>query len=188
MGGVANGFKKRLSGRRAASHCRRVLFHRPSFCFFRPRALVFLCFGLLAGYWALLAFVPVPGLGAALPREPGKTWPLLDELYLPGQKFEGTLLSTMGAVANCLLGVFAGLLLENGRVLARKGYWLLGAGVASLALGFLWVPLFPIIKLLWTSTYVLVGVRLQRDSLGGVLSGHRALEFQKWARRSSGSA
>jgi hypothetical protein len=37
----------------------------------------------------------------------------LYQLCLPGKKFEGTPLSTMAAVANCLLGVFAGLLLTS---------------------------------------------------------------------------
>ena len=30
------------------------------FCFFRPRALVAICAGLLIGYWALMTFVPFP--------------------------------------------------------------------------------------------------------------------------------
>ena len=29
------------------------------FCFFKPRALVAICVGILAGYWAIMTFVPV---------------------------------------------------------------------------------------------------------------------------------
>ena len=29
------------------------------FCFFKPRALVAICVGILAGYWALMTFVPI---------------------------------------------------------------------------------------------------------------------------------
>src|SRR5207248_11539698 len=29
------------------------------FCFFKPRALMAICVGLLVGYWALMSFVPI---------------------------------------------------------------------------------------------------------------------------------
>ena len=29
------------------------------FCFFKPRALVAICVAILAGYWALMTFVPI---------------------------------------------------------------------------------------------------------------------------------
>ena len=114
MGGVANGFKNvYLAGvlhRIAVAY----FFAALIFCFFRVRTMVVICLALLVGYWALMTFVPVPGIGAPSLAGPGKNLAhYIDELYLPGRKFEGTLLSTMAAVANCLLGVFAGLLLKN---------------------------------------------------------------------------
>ncbi len=120
--------------------------------------MVILCLVLLIGYWALMTFVPVPGIGQPTLTVPGRNLAhYLDQLYLPGKKFEGTLLSTMAAVANCLLGVFAGLLLKNQRVSPQqKVYLLLVGGLLSLVLGFAWGQYFPIIKLLWTSSYVLV--------------------------------
>src|SRR5207237_2968188 len=114
-------------------------------------AMVVLCCLLLVGYWALMTFVRVPGIGQSDLSVPGKNLAHhLDQLYLPGKKFEGTILSTMAAVANCLLGVFAGLLLRNPRVTAQnKVWWLAASGAVSLALGFVWALQFPIIKLLW---------------------------------------
>ena len=49
----------------------------------------------------------------------------IDFLYLPGRKWDGAydpegLLSTLPAVATCLLGVFAGLLLKSGSVSDQK--------------------------------------------------------------------
>jgi predicted acyltransferase len=86
----------------------------------------------------------------------------LDYQYLPGHKWDGAydpegLLSTLPAVGTCLLGVFAGFLLRN-RATGdqRKVLYLLGAGVAGVALGFLWGLQFPVIKKIWTSSYVLV--------------------------------
>ena len=47
----------------------------------------------------------------------------IDQLYLPGRKFEGTLLSTMAAVANCLLGVFAGGIIFALVIAAIRAVW-----------------------------------------------------------------
>jgi predicted acyltransferase len=86
----------------------------------------------------------------------------VDQKYLPGYKWDGTydpegLLSTLPAIVTCLLGVFAGLLLRNPNVPdQRKVFLLAGAGIAGAALGFLWGLEFPVIKKLWTSSYVLV--------------------------------
>lgn len=86
----------------------------------------------------------------------------VDARWLPGKKRnlyysnEG-LLSTIPAVATTLLGIMAGWLLTSTRLTGRqKVAWLLGAGAAGVALGFLWGLQFPIIKRLWTSSYVLV--------------------------------
>src|SRR5437870_12148477 len=97
--------------------------------------MVALCVGLLVGYWALMTFVPIPGIGAPSLAEPGRNLAhYIDELYLPGRKFEGTLLSTMAAVANCLLGVFVGLLLKARNFPGQKKvYWLLAGRGVSLA-------------------------------------------------------
>jgi predicted acyltransferase len=86
----------------------------------------------------------------------------LDFQYLPGRKYdtywdpEGYL-STLPAVATCLLGVFAGLLLRRTDLDdARKLRALLIAGAIALALGWLWHLQFPVIKKIWTSSFVLV--------------------------------
>ena len=86
----------------------------------------------------------------------------LDFQYLPGKKWDTFFdpegyLSTLPAIATCLLGVFAGLLLRQGRVTdGQKVGWLLGAGAAMAALGWCWNPAFPVVKKIWTSSFVLV--------------------------------
>jgi predicted acyltransferase len=82
--------------------------------------------------------------------------------YLPARKYdmfwdpEG-ILSTIPAIVTGLLGVFAGLFLQNKSVPDKqKVAWLVGAGAAGVALGFLWGIEFPVIKKIWTSSYVLV--------------------------------
>jgi predicted acyltransferase len=137
------------------------------FCFFRPATLAVWAAGLLVGYWALMTFVPVPGVGAAT-YEQGKNLAFyIDQRWLPGRTFEGTILSTLPAVSNCLLGVFAGMLLMDARrPNARKALILLAVGALTLAAGLLWSRQFPIIKLLWTSSYVLVSCGIAAMLLG----------------------
>lgn len=82
--------------------------------------------------------------------------------HLPGKKYdlywdpEG-LLSTLPAIATCLLGVFAGLLLQRAdRSDAQKVAWLVAGGAIALAVGWLWHLQFPVVKKIWTSSFVLV--------------------------------
>ncbi len=86
----------------------------------------------------------------------------LDFEYLPGRRYdvyydpEG-MLSTLPAIVSCLLGVFAGLLIRRTDWDDRKKVtWLAAAGAAAVALGFLWGLQFPVVKKLWTSSFVLV--------------------------------
>jgi predicted acyltransferase len=85
-----------------------------------------------------------------------------DFQYLPGRKYDTFFdpegfISTIPAVATCLLGVFAGLLLSNPIASDRnKVLYLVGAGLLSAALGWLWNLELPVIKKIWTSSYVLV--------------------------------
>ena len=86
-----------------------------------------------------------------------------DFQFLPLRKWDGNydpegVLSTIPAVVTCLLGVFAGLFLRDSkRAPAEQALRLAGTGVALVIAGYLWSWAgFPIIKKLWTSSYVLV--------------------------------
>ncbi len=117
---------------------------------------------LLVGYWALMTFVPVPGIGAGVFERGANLANWIDSQYLPGSKWNETwdpegLLSTLPAIGTCLLGVFAGLLLRNSRLEPQqKALCLMGAGVLMIALGSLWGLQFPVNKHIWTSSFVLV--------------------------------
>ena len=119
----------------------------------------------VAGYWALMRFVPVRGFGV-----PGRdirfmdpdrnlvAW--LDRTLFPGRLYNGTrdpegLISTIPAVGTVLLGVLTGQLLRTNRSMKVKASAMLGAGVAGLIAGEIWNRWFPINKNLWTSSFVL---------------------------------
>jgi len=188
------------------------------FCFCRTRLLVGVFVALLAGYWAMMALIPIrdiqleknslaalaakagdnklaaqfrnsgrpaPINPSAIPNSP--VWAAAEKMYysttnrvtgkfekgynvachfdfahLPGWKWElfwdpENILSTIPAIASCLLGVFAGLLLTNTSITdLKKVTWLLGVGAAASILGWLWGLEFPVVKRMWTSSFVLV--------------------------------
>lgn len=138
------------------------LFTALLFLNFSPRGLVIALVTLLGSYWALMTFVPVPGIGAGSYAPNANLADWIDAHYLPGRLWNGTrdpegLLSTLPAIATCLLGVFAGLLLKDERLSPQlMSVWLIGGGLALLAAGYLWSPQFPIIKGIWTSSFALV--------------------------------
>jgi len=133
-------------------------------------AFIFLGFGpaarrriavlLLIGYWALLTFVPVPGGVAGDLSRAGNLGAWLDRLLLGGHLWtpdfdpEG-ILSTLPAVATCLLGTVAGERLLADRPAADRTVGLLLTGAWLIVAGLVWNTWFPINKGLWTSSYVL---------------------------------
>ncbi len=126
------------------------------------RGMVAAFVALLAGYWALMTFVPVPGIGAGSFAPDANLANWIDAHYLPGRLWDKTrdpegLLSTLPAIGTCLLGVFAGMLLKSERfVPQQKSLWLVGSGIVLVLAGHLWGLQFPVIKAIWTSSFVLV--------------------------------
>jgi predicted acyltransferase len=149
----------------------------------RVRGLIVALFVLLVGYWALMTFVPVPGIGAGSFAEDANLARWIDVHYLPGMKWYGEwdpegLLSTLPAIGTCLLGVFAGLILWDTRIEPQqKALWLIGAGLAMIAAGYLWALQFPIIKNIWTSSFVLVA-----GGYSALLLGALYLVMDIWGR------
>ena len=108
--------------------------------------------------------------------------------HLPARKYdlfydpEG-ILSTIPAVATCLLGVFAGLILQSGAFSTdKKLLWLFGAGVAGVALGWGWGLQFPVIKKIWTSSYVLVAGGYSALLLGAFYLVVDVWKYQRWCQ------
>jgi predicted acyltransferase len=153
----------------------------------RRRALAGICIGLLIGYWALLAWVPPPGGTPGDFREGHNIVNWFDAHFLPGRKYNGDhdpegILSTFPAIANCLLGLLAGLLLRDSK---RSESWksgaLLACGAVLLGLGLLWSVPFPIIKKLWTSSFVLVACGWSAILLGAFHHVIAVRNHHKWA-------
>lgn len=122
-------------------------------------------FACLLGYWALLRFIPVPGLGV-----PGHNIPFMDPdrnlaAWLDRKLFMGHLydktrdpegiLSTIPAIGTTLIGVLTGYWLRSDRSPGTKAIRMLWVGSLALGAGKIWNLWFPINKNLWTSSFVL---------------------------------
>src|ERR1044071_334970 len=117
--------------------------------------------GLLAGYYAVMRFVPLPGCDhAAWMTQHCSLAGFIDRKLMLGHLYrrdfdpEG-LLSSLPAIATTLLGTLAGEFLRDAASLRHKLRGLALAGVAGVAAGYAWHLWFPISKPLWTSSYVL---------------------------------
>ncbi|HEY6861241.1 MAG TPA: hypothetical protein VI358_15820 [Pseudolabrys sp.] len=147
------------------------------------RGLVATLVALLCGYWALMKFVPVPGIGAGSFAPDANLANWIDAHYLPGRLWDKTrdpegLLSTLPAIGTCVLGVLAGLLLKNERLPStERSLWLIGAGVMMILAGYLWGLQFPIIKAIWTSSFVLVAGGYSAILLGVM---HQVIDVWGW--------
>jgi predicted acyltransferase len=125
----------------------------------------------LVGYWVLIRWAPIPGVGV-----PGRDVPFMDMtqnltswidrhvfpyhlyLYPPDHNVrdpEG-LLSDLPAIGTSLMGMLAGIWLRSGRSISRKTAGLAAGCICSLAIGYLWSLEFPLNKNMWTSSFVLV--------------------------------
>lgn len=153
--------------------------------FARPRAQIAWVVGILAGYWALLTFVPAPGQ-PAVTFEMGKNIvDYVDQHIMPGRLASGVhdangWTATLPVVATVLTGALAGGWLLAAGSVSRKVAGLLGAGAVLVALGWLWGYQLPIIKHLWTSSYVLYTAGWSCLLLGlfyGVVDG---LGWRRW--------
>lgn len=116
-------------------------------------------FASLVGYWALMSFVDVPGVGLANLEVNKNLAAWVDNYLLEGHLWASSktwdpegILSTLPAVATGLAGLFAGRYLQS----SPKASVLFAAGAIALVAGTIWGWYFPINKALWTSSYVLV--------------------------------
>jgi predicted acyltransferase len=125
----------------------------------RPRMQGVVLATFLLAYWVVLELVPVPGGSAGVLTPDGNLATWVDRQVLGRFHYgENTwFLSYPGFASSVLLGVLAGRLLMRPAADKTKVLALAGAGAGCIALGLLWSLVFPIIKLLWTSPFVLLG-------------------------------
>lgn len=155
---------------------------------------------VLAGYWVLVRWVPVPGAGlpgrdiAFLDRNQNiVAW--VDRHLMPGHLYEDWpdhnardpegLLSDIPAVGTTLLGLLAGLWLRSGKEISTKTLGLVAGAAACMAAGYFWSIWFPLNKKMWTSSYVLAAAGW---SLALLALAWWAVEQKGWGKTRAGKA
>ncbi len=122
---------------------------------------------ILVGYYVIIRFFAAPDMPGADPLSmEGNMVGYIDRLFLPGILLynNGTfdpegILSALPAVVTAMGGMFTGELVrrpESEISGSKKTVYMLAAAAAMLVAGLLWSLDFPINKMLWSSTFVLV--------------------------------
>jgi predicted acyltransferase len=121
----------------------------------RTRTVVVLTAAVLLGYSLLQLQWPL--------TETGSLNTLLDQALLPGITYRNApydpegLYSQVGAICNCLLGAFAGVVWRaDAGAPRRRLLKLLGMGAALVVAACLLQPLYPLNKSLWTGSFTLL--------------------------------
>jgi len=150
---------------------------------------------LLILFWALMMLVPFPGHVPDRLDQDANLAAFIDRVIL--RQFDDGLnytwiLSSMTFAATVMLGVMAGHVLRSDKNRGAKFVLLLFAGIVCLALGSLWsgwffkigkfyIGLFPVIKRLWTSSFVLFAGGLSFLLLALFYLVIDVCRFKKWA-------
>jgi len=142
---------------------------------------------LLFGYWFVMTVLPVPGegtIGALLLNDAPRTmaawtdrlvldwsrWGLGNHLWVSGVTWDPEgVLSTVPAIATCMLGNLAGRWIGERRPLTERLAGLWAVGSLGMMIGLMWHWVFPINKSLWTSSYVVFTAGLAAVSLATIM-------------------
>lgn len=155
--------------------------------FLPRRGQLGLAVGILASYWALLAFVPVPQAGQPL-ITPEQNWPKWIDDTLLGWRYtyrgadtdpEG-LLSTLPSLVTAWIGFRVGGLFKSKKADAAAPVALLGIGLAAAGLALALHQ--PMNKPLWTPSYTLFTAGLGSVVLAGCVVLFDAMGQKKLAR------
>lgn len=118
--------------------------------------------GILLTYYAAMFLIPVPGFGAGNMSMEGNFAGWIDRMIMPGRLINGVfdenaLATSFQAFTLTIFGAWAGDILKELKTTStQKTKLLFFIGVSLLALGLLWGLHFPIMKKMWTSSFILV--------------------------------
>lgn len=144
---------------------------------------------LLAAYWLIMAFAPVPGVGAGYLDVERNFAHYVDRLILGAHNYSGTktwdpegIVSTLPAIGTTILGLLAGHILRLKRGLAERTTWLYLTGSILITAGLILNQWLPINKKLWTSSFTLFMAGLDYIAFAGLLWVVDGLGWKRWAK------
>ena len=140
---------------------------------------------LMLIYWVILSFVPVPGLGAGVYTPDGNFAIYFDKAVF-GRFQDGTtyswIVSSLNFGATAMLGVFAGYILKSGWSGMRKVGILLTLGIGFILVSKVWDLVHPIVKHIWTGSFVLFSGGLCFVLLAVFYLLIDEMKWQRWSK------
>jgi predicted acyltransferase len=114
--------------------------------------------GLMLVFWAILALVPVNGSTAGAYTQWGNVAYRFDRDVLggfhDGQDYTW-IISSLNFGATTMLGAFCGYILQSANASLKKFWYLVALGILLIVAGLIWNNWHPIIKKIWTGSFVL---------------------------------
>lgn len=167
----------------------------------RLRGQIIATAGLLLLFWALLAWLPMPvgedGMLAMAPAAGEKITYVsgvykpdvnvafyIDKLVLDPYRHPSPytwVLSSITFGASVMFGVWAGQILRTQKTDKQKLLHLIYLGFGTIVLGLIWNIWFPIIKHIWTSSFVVYAAGFSYLCLAAFYFVVDMLNFKKWA-------
>lgn len=144
--------------------------------------------GILLAYWIIMAYLPVPGIGAPGLSAPEKNWAhYLDSILLPGVLWQKTwdpegILSTFPAIATGISGMLIGQIVLEVKEEYKKLSWIFFFGFLMVILGGILNWFFPINKNIWSSSYVLNTSGWAALGLGACILVVDILGYRRWTK------
>jgi predicted acyltransferase len=114
--------------------------------------------GLMLAYWAILALIPIGGTTANAYDPDGNVAMYVEKAVMGTFIGWGTytwIVSTLNFGATVMLGVFAGYIMQSDQQKMRKFWLYVISGFTLIAIALIWDIWHPIIKHIWTSSFVL---------------------------------
>jgi predicted acyltransferase len=122
--------------------------------------------GFLLAHWAMIRFLPVPGVGAGVFTPEQNVIRHFDRIYLEQLHLRG-IISVIPTSALVLIGTALGdVLRRDAWAPMRKVAYLLAGGVALVLAGLLWNTDLPFNKPYWTASYIVYAAGLGAMLLG----------------------
>lgn len=154
----------------------------------RPMGRVVVTAIFLILYWVLVMTIPVPGVGSGVLTRTGNAAAYIDRIimgrfyYAPVNQSNTWFLSYLGFAASVLLGVLAGDVLQSSRLsMKRKCLTLYAMALGLAGLGLVWSLWLPVIKLMWTSSFVLLTGGISCFLLATFYLIIDVLGYRRWA-------
>ena len=138
---------------------------------------------LLLLYWILFLVIPVPGWEGEVFSGQMNLAIYIDNMVLGSLHKQGSwqVLATISFISNMLLGVLIGHLIFGTKEKKRKTKLLFTYGFVMLVAGLIWGQFFPVIRSLWTSSFVLITCGISTLLLASFYLIIDVLGYSKWA-------